>query len=44
MSFAGAKFFSLKWRLVRAGPLRKVVIWVAILMIAVLLVMNVLRG
>lgn len=28
----------------RVGPLRKVAIWVAILMIVVLIVMNVLRG
>jgi len=35
---------SFDWRAVRAGPLGKVAIWVAILMIVVLIVMNVLRG
>jgi hypothetical protein len=43
-SFPGAKTFSLNWRMARVGPLRKVAIWVAILMIVVLIVMNVLRG
>jgi hypothetical protein len=43
-SFHGAKTFSLNWRVLRAGPLRKVAIWIAILMIVVLIVMNVLRG
>lgn len=42
--FPGGKSFSLNWRVARAGSLRKVAIWVAILMIAVLIVMNVLRG
>jgi len=40
----GGWTFSLNWRAVRVGPLGKVAIWIAILMIVVLIVMNVLRG
>jgi hypothetical protein len=40
-SFRGGKTFSLNWRVARVGPLRKVAIWVAILMIIVLIVMNI---
>ena len=43
-SFPGRRTFSLNWRAARVGPLGKVAIWVAILMIVVLIVMNVLRG
>ena len=43
-NFPGGKSFSLNWRMPRVGPLRKVTIWVAILMIVVLLVINILRG
>ena len=43
-SFPGAKTFSLNWRVARVGPLRRVAIWVAILMIVVLFVINILRG
>jgi hypothetical protein len=43
-SFPGTKGFSLHWRVARLGSLRKVAIWVAILMIVVLFVINILRG
>lgn len=43
-SFPGTKGFSLHWRVPRLGSLRKVAIWVAILMIVVLFVINILRG
>lgn len=43
-SFVGTKSFSFHWRAARVGPLRKVAIWIAILMIVVLIVINVLRG
>jgi uncharacterized membrane protein YvbJ len=41
---AGSKSFSLNWSVARVGSLRKVAIWVAILMIVVLFVINILRG
>jgi hypothetical protein len=44
VSFPDAKTFSLDWRVARVGSLRKVAIWVAILMIVVLFVINILRG
>jgi len=43
-SFPGSKRFTLNLRVARVGSLRKVAIWVAILMIAVLFVINILRG
>ena len=43
-SFPGGRTFSLNWLSARVGPLGKVAIWIAILMIVVLIVMNVLRG
>lgn len=43
-SLPGAKTFSLNWSAARIGSLRKVAIWVAILMIVVLFVINILRG
>jgi len=43
-SFHTGRTFSLKWRAARGGPLGKVAIWIAILMIVALIVMNVLRG
>src|SRR5712692_1256602 len=42
-TFPGATGFSLDLRVPRAGSLRKVAIWVAILMIVVLFVINILR-
>jgi hypothetical protein len=43
-SFPGSKSFSLNWSVARAVSLRKVAIWVAILMIVVFFVINILRG
>jgi hypothetical protein len=43
-SFPGGKKFSLNWRVARIGSLRKVAIWVAILVIVVLFFINILRG
>lgn len=43
-SFPDAKSLSLDLRVARLGSLRKVAIWVAILMIVVLFVINILRG
>jgi hypothetical protein len=42
--FPGGNSFSLNLRVARVGSLRKVAIWVAVLMIVVLFVINILRG
>ena len=41
-SFDDGKTSSFNWRMPRVGPLRKVAIWVALLMIVVLIVRNVI--
>jgi hypothetical protein len=43
-NFPGGRKFSLDWRVARVGSLRRVAIWVAILMIVVLFFINILRG
>jgi polyferredoxin len=43
-SFPEGRKFSLNWREARLGSLRRVAIWVAILMIVVLFFINILRG